>query len=300
MLIRYSEIFKSVQGEGLYEGVPSIFVRLWGCNFTCSGFSNPKNVKLKHKEHLIGITKLERIDPSAFSQGCDSVYTWNKDFIHLSMQDEENVIAQKIVDLLPVNNKPSWDIGQTHLVFTGGEPLMNQKGVIAILEDLDFKDSTPTYITFETNTTQILKPGTIKYLNLWKSKKLGREIHFACSPKLSHSGEPSTKAINCEAFSSYVQLADKISLKFVVRPYVKDFDEAQAIYDTLTGPHRESNDQHERLEGSRSFPMYMMPLGGRLHQQRDIDRAVAKLCMDRGLRFCPRLHIYLYDNALGT
>ena len=41
--IRYSEIFKSVQGEGRFVGVPSVFFRTFGCNFHCHGFGQPRD-----------------------------------------------------------------------------------------------------------------------------------------------------------------------------------------------------------------------------------------------------------------
>ena len=43
---RYSESFLSIQGEGHYIGAPSVFLRFWGCNFTCAGFSNPERSAL--------------------------------------------------------------------------------------------------------------------------------------------------------------------------------------------------------------------------------------------------------------
>lgn len=38
MRIRLSEIFASVQGEGRFTGMPTIFVRFFGCNLKCDGF----------------------------------------------------------------------------------------------------------------------------------------------------------------------------------------------------------------------------------------------------------------------
>ena len=36
--IKVSELFYSIQGEGRYMGVPSVFLRTFGCNFKCPSF----------------------------------------------------------------------------------------------------------------------------------------------------------------------------------------------------------------------------------------------------------------------
>ena len=35
MTAKISEIFHSIQGEGIYQFVPQVFVRFWGCNINC-------------------------------------------------------------------------------------------------------------------------------------------------------------------------------------------------------------------------------------------------------------------------
>ena len=58
MKLRYSEAFYSVQGEGKFVGVPSVFLRTFGCNFRCMNFgldrSEPmRDVKQKTYIHPV-------------------------------------------------------------------------------------------------------------------------------------------------------------------------------------------------------------------------------------------------------
>ncbi|UCG34960.1 MAG: 7-carboxy-7-deazaguanine synthase QueE [Candidatus Omnitrophota bacterium] len=41
MQAKISEIFKSVQGEGIYQGIPQVFVRFFGCNLECAFCDTP-------------------------------------------------------------------------------------------------------------------------------------------------------------------------------------------------------------------------------------------------------------------
>lgn len=41
---RISEIFSSIQGEGLYRGMPQVFIRFSGCNLDCSYCDTPDGI----------------------------------------------------------------------------------------------------------------------------------------------------------------------------------------------------------------------------------------------------------------
>ena len=54
MKLRYSEAFYSVQGEGKFVGVPSVFLRTFGCNFRCMNFGVDKSVGSRWEQHAKG------------------------------------------------------------------------------------------------------------------------------------------------------------------------------------------------------------------------------------------------------
>ena len=83
------EIYKSVQGESSFAGLPCIFVRLAGCNLRCSW--------------------------------CDSEYTFSGGY----KLSEDQVVAE-IEKLAPVKL----------IEFTGGEPMLQEKELLPLMERL--------------------------------------------------------------------------------------------------------------------------------------------------------------------
>ena len=138
------EIFASVQGEGPSMGMPVAFMRLSRCNLACVW--------------------------------CDTAYTWHfqgderphrggveydRKANQLSLPEDE--VAARIMAL-----------GQSRLVITGGEPLLQAPALARLLELLP-----DVSVEIETNgTTKAPAPLDI------------RIDQFNVSPKLAHSGNP--------------------------------------------------------------------------------------------------------------
>ena len=57
------EIFKSIQGEGTLMGLPMVFIRLWGCNMTCTWCDTRYSWAPEFKD----ITKRQNYSPKALA-----------------------------------------------------------------------------------------------------------------------------------------------------------------------------------------------------------------------------------------
>jgi len=280
--LKVAELFYSIQGEGRYMGVPSVFLRTFGCNFKCEGFGMPKGQK--SEEYL-------NVDPEKYqsynllplvSTGCDSYASWDPRFKHLSPVLDTDSIADAIVDTLPYKE---WK--DEHLVITGGEPLLGwQRAYPDLLNHPKMKALKE--ITFETNGTQDLSVEFFDYLDRWGWGHPGnfdRQITFSVSPKLSVSGETWDEAIKPEIVARYGSVG-YVYLKFVVASQ-EDADEADKAVEAYR-------------DAGFMGPVYLMPVGGVESVYQMNNRAVAELAMKKGYRYSDRLQVPLFKNEWGT
>lgn len=94
--LRLSEVFESVQGEGVSIGTPSTFLRLALCNLRCSW--------------------------------CDTKYTW--DWVNYKYEEEVQIASRdEVLGLLRAKRSKN-------IVITGGEPLLQQRQLEPLLRSL--------------------------------------------------------------------------------------------------------------------------------------------------------------------
>ena len=287
MKLKVSEIFYSAQGEGRFVGVPSVFLRTFGCNFTCSGFGMPRGTASTEADEVAKTVQLYKSyeELPLVNTGCDSYASWHPKFKSLSPTLETSEVISKMLALTP-NNRWAQDNGNdVHLVITGGEPLLGwQKVFPEMLEAIEMRDL--KNITFETNGTQELHPDFVEYLKNWVGipSITQREITFSVSAKLSPSGEKWEDAIKPEIVASYQQVG-KTYLKFVVEK-PEDFEEVEQAV---------SEYRSEGFEGV----VYIMPVGGVVSVYDGNKFNVADEAMRRGYYYSPRLHVDLWGNSWG-
>jgi organic radical activating enzyme len=280
--IKVSELFYSIQGEGRYMGVPSVFLRTFGCNFTCGGFGMPRGQVSNERDVIAGnINQFKQYrDLPLVSTGCDSYASWDPRFKNLSPLVETDQLVDEIVDLLPFKQ---WQ--EEHLVITGGEPLLGWQRAYPELLD-HRKMRTLKELTFETNGTQPLSDELAEYLFAWSSsRRTIDDITFSVSPKLSVSGEKWEDAIQPKIVKQYSQIGYTY-LKFVVDSESDMQEVEQAV-------------EEYRYEGFKG-PVYLMPVGGVESLYSLNNKRVAEMAMARGYRYSDRLQVPLFKNAWGT
>jgi len=285
--IKIAELFYSIQGEGRYMGVPSVFLRTFGCNFKCAGFGMPRG-EVSHEATDLAATHtmvkaFEKYQELPLvSTGCDSYASWHPDFRDLSPMLSSDAIADGIMDMLPYEE---WR--DEHLVITGGEPLLGWQRAYPDLLDHPSMGRLKE-ITFETNGTQKLDDKFKEYLHTWTyhhGQDFHREITFSVSAKLPGSGESWSDAICPDVVCEYEEYGYTY-LKLVVATEQDLADAEQAVEEYRTA--------------GFTGPVYVMPVGGVERVYTLNNRAVAEMAMRKGWRYSDRLQVPLFKNEWGT
>lgn len=291
MGIKIAEIFHSLQGEGLYVGVPSVFIRTFGCNLSCKGFGVPTGKEFP--DEADEIAKEFKLHPEwryedlpLTKTGCDSYASWHPKFKSLSPTMNIEQIMYEVGTARAMNEPISnpHELKNSHIVITGGEPLLGwQKQYPELLDRL--AEEGYRHITFETNGTQKICDEFHDYLMLNHISGKRLDITFSISPKLPSSGEHIIDALCTDVVDSY-QAYGTVYLKFVVADtgdldsvdrYVRDYKEA----------------------GFRG-DVYLMPCGGDPEMYNKNAKAVAQMAMYGGYKYSPRLQVDLWKNEWGT
>ena len=236
------KIFYTIEGEGEYVGHPSVFMRLSMCNLTCIGFASEDS-----------------------PNGCDSYISWtvknkmtfNEVFAFL----EEG----KYIDKL--KKGAIWKI-------TGGEPLVQQKQLLKLVESFVEKYKFLPVIDFETNAT--IKPDDRWVIEF--------EATFTTSPKLTTNGDPEEKTYKPEVLKWHK--ANGSGFKFVISRS-EDIDEIWRKY--------VSDDKGINIPTDR---IWFMPCCGSREEHIEIAPTVAEYAKALNVKFSPRLHLLLWNMAL--
>ncbi len=223
------EIFASIQGEGVSMGRPSVFLRLALCNLRCSW--------------------------------CDTKYTWDwqrYDYASEVMELSVDEVEREVELLAPKN-----------LVITGGEPTMQQKALIPLLQALRPKG----YCTeIETNGTIAPMAEMLLLIGQWN-----------VSPKLNNSGNSAAKREIAPALEAFRDL-DTAYFKFVVAG-PEDIPEVQELISKYRIPcHR----------------VLLMPEATTKAKLNEMNQWLTQVCIEEGFRFSTRLHILLWGDKRGA
>jgi organic radical activating enzyme len=218
----------TLQGEGPSCGQRAVFIRLSRCNLTCGW--------------------------------CDEPQTWDRKRFDLGA----HTVRRSPVSLA------GWALSHdTELVvITGGEPLMQQRKLLSVVDTLV---RAGRRIEFETN-------GTIAPL----ADLVCDRVQFNVSPKLASTGVPETRRIVPDALKA---LSHTNSLyKFVITADDRESDlaEVQAL-----------------TRSYRLRPVWLMPEGTTRDTVSAGLRALAEPALAHGWNLTPRLHVELWENANG-
>jgi len=222
-----AEVFgPTFQGEGPSIGRRAGFVRLGRCNLDCAW--------------------------------CDTPYTWDWDRYDPAEELHGQSVASVLDQLV--------DMAPEIVVVTGGEPLLQQRRLIRLLEGCAARGWP---VEIETNGTIAPDDRLVSLVAQWN-----------VSAKLANSGVPLDKRIRPDALAA-LRATNRAAFKFVVTQ-PSDLDEIAALVDA-----------------HGLAPVWIMPEGTDATTLLDRARVLSDPVLARGWNLTPRLHVLLWGDQRG-
>ncbi len=222
-----AEVFgPTFQGEGPSTGRRAGFVRLGRCNLDCSW--------------------------------CDTPFTWDWERFDPATELRRITVPAVLSDLAAM--------APEIVVITGGEPLLQQRRVVPLVQACAERGWP---VEIETNGTIVPESPLIELVHQWN-----------VSPKLANSGVPIERRLRPDALDALVA-SGRAVFKFVAASEA-DLDEVAE----LTTAHA-------------LRPVWIMPEGTDPTVVLERARALAQPVLDRGWNLTSRLHVLLWGDERG-
>jgi len=267
----------TLQGEGKLVGIPVLFIRTSGCNLRCT-WTGPDG-------------EISICDTPYASHYTDEIEAW----------ETKDIVATVRANLGQIR----------HVVISGGEPTIQPKPLTELAKLL--KKELNVHITLETNGV-LFVPQLVTHVDL-----------FSISPKLK-SSEPDTeknKNLDVPVDENFMRDHRKFRCNTeTLQKYINSCMNFGSYYGEQpgTGAERKSNkdfqlkfvitrkedleeikqDFLEHLSFVNSDDVVLMPVGGTPELLKKSTDLTARLAIQNGYRFTPRLQINLYGDTAGT
>lgn len=257
------EIFYSIQGEGRCVGVPSIFMRVSGCNLRC-------------------VFK---------GSMCDTPYSsFNPE---KSKYENNQQILDDILKLLEKNP-------QADLVVTGGEPLLYQDELTWLFDQII--DVYPELcITVETNGTIMPKNNFADYVDLFSvSPKLSTSVDTNLNVLTKGQMERHNNTrINIDALAKFYYLQSVFKFVYSGQECV---DEILNLHKSIADHFscKSAGSDVDWILCKLKDSTYLMPEGITQEQLNNSREECVNVCLEQGWKFTDRLHITIWGDKRGV
>lgn len=183
----------TLQGEGIWEGMPTLFVRLWGCNLRCVWY-----------------------DVEGQAVGCDTPSSWSEPAVTHTVSEVADTIEAHLGNI-------------RHVVISGGEPLRQSAALLELIEVLRCRWQRQLKITVETNGT-IYHPFIARSVDLvslspklhWNSAKgtsLTQQEYLSSLCQWLEATEEAGVLLQCKFVVSI--LADALRIRELYNPLLR-------------------------------------------------------------------------------